>query len=145
MREGKKPNALINTHTRTHARKRAPFPLLVGRTGAAAAARAVVIPFGQRAPSTMLGSHLCYFCTFVLLTSPNNIIFAKRGESTNEYKRNTNTWGKQHPRRYKRIQTEYKRVQTSTDGVQKPESNDIPGGTNEYKRSTNEYRRVGNT
>ncbi len=31
------------------------------------------------------------FCTFVLLPSPNSIIFAKRGESTNEYKRNTKT------------------------------------------------------
>ena len=31
------------------------------------------------------------FCTFVLLPSPNSIIFAKRGNSTNEYKRSTNT------------------------------------------------------
>ena len=65
----------------------------------------------------MLGSHLRIFCTFVFLPSPNNIIFAKRGESTNEYKRNTNTCGKQHPRRYKRIQTEYKRVQTSKEHI----------------------------
>ena len=31
------------------------------------------------------------FCTFVFLPSPNSIIFAKRGESTNEYKRSTKT------------------------------------------------------
>ena len=74
------------------------------------------------------------FCTFVLLPFPNSIIFAKRGESTNEYKRSTNTLGKRHPRRYKRIQTEYTRVQTSTDELHKPEVNHIPGGTDEYKR-----------
>ena len=139
MRENKNTERLsmhthIHTHARTHARKRAPFPLPVGRTGAAAAARAVVIPFGQRAPSTMLGSHLRTFCTFVVLPSPNTIIFAKRGESTNEYKQITNTSGKRHPKRHKRIQTEYTRVQTSTDELQKPEGNDITGGTDEYKR-----------
>ena len=32
-----------------------------------------------------------YFCTFVLLPFANSIIFAKRGESTNEYERSTKT------------------------------------------------------
>ena len=41
---------------------------MIRATGAAATARAVVIPFGQRAPSTMLGAHLhafvvLYFCS----------------------------------------------------------------------------------
>ena len=82
-------------------------------TGAAATACAVVIPFGQRAPSTMLGSHLHAFellyssRLLIVLYSPNGV-----------------------------------RVQTNTNGVQKPEGNDIPSGTNEYKRSTLEYKGV---
>ena len=70
------------------------------------------IPFGHRAPSTMLESHLSTFCTFVLLPFANSIIFAKRGKNTNGYKRSTTTQRKQHLGRPERVQTEYKRVQT---------------------------------
>ena len=87
------------------------------QTVAAATARAVVIPFGQRAPSTMLGANVHAVCIFVFLPFPNNIIFAKRGESTNEYKRSTKTqW-----------ETTSRAVQTNTNGAHT--------NTKEYKRS----------
>ncbi len=96
-----------------HARKCAPFSLPVGRTSATAAASAVMIPFGQRAPSTMLGAHLHAFVLLyssrllIVLYSPNGV-----------------------------------RVQTGTKGIQKPKGNDIQSGTNDYKRSTHEYKGV---
>ena len=83
---------------------------MIRATGAAATARAVVIPFGQRAPSTMLGAHLHAFVLLyssrllIVLYSPNGV-----------------------------------RVQTGTNGVLIM-GNDIPSGTDEYKRSTHEYK-----
>ena len=86
---------------------------MIRATGAAATARAVVIPFGQRAPSTMLGAHLHAFVLLytsrllIVLYSPNGV-----------------------------------RVQTGTNGVQQFMGNDIPSGTNEYNRSTHKCKGV---
>ena len=71
------------------------------------------IPFGQRAPSTMLESHLR---TFVLLYSFCLLIILYSLSGV--------------------------RIQTATNGIQKPNGNNISDGLNEYKRSTNEYKRV---
>jgi len=82
-------------------------------TGAAATASVVEIPFGQRAPTTMLGAHLHAFVLLyssrllIVLYSPNGV-----------------------------------KVRTNTNGLQKPEAYDIPSGKKEYKRSTHEYKGV---
>ena len=82
-------------------------------TGAAATARAVVIRFGQRAPSRMLGT---YLHTFVPLYSSHFLIVLYLLNGV--------------------------RVHTNANGVQKPEGNDITSGTKEYKRSRHENKGV---
>jgi len=78
-----------------------------------------------------------YFCTFVLLPFANSIIFAKRGESTNEYERSTKTLGKRHPERYKRVQTEHRRVQAEYKRVRGMPSRTVQTNTNGVQTSTN--------
>ena len=87
------------------------------------------------------------FCTFVLLPSPNSIIFAKRGESTNGYKRITRnlreTTSRAVQNEYKRSTREYKGVQTEYNNQRELTSRAAQTG---YKRSTNgvqtEYKRI---
>ena len=110
---------------------------MIRATGAAATARAVVIPFGQRAPSTMLGAHLHAFVLLyssrllIVLYSPNGV----------RVQTNTKTGGGRHPERYERVQTEHTRMQRSTNGIQKPQVTSRAVQT-EYKRGTKEYKRI---
>ena len=122
------------------------FVQQIGATGAAATARAVVIPFGQRAPSTMLGAHLH---AFVLLYSSRLLIvlYSPNGVSTYGYKWSTKTYGKRHPERYrneyKRSTHEYKGIQTEYKNPRELTSRAVQTG---YKRRTNgvqtEYKRI---
>ena len=82
-----------------------------------------------------------YFCIFVLLPFANSIIFAKRGESTNEYERSTKNLRETTSRA---VQTSTNGAQTSPSGVQTREGNAITDSTNEYKWSTNEHKRKTN-
>ena len=72
-----------------------------------------MIPFGQRAPSTMLGAHLL---SFVLLYSSRLLIVLYSPNGV--------------------------RVQTGTNGIQKLGGNDVPSSTHQYKRSTHEYKGI---
>ena len=81
------------------------------------------------------------FCTFVLLPSPNSIIFAKRGEYKRVQMEYNKLMGNDIPSGTERVQTEHTRIQRNAKGVQKPLEANIPSGTKgvqtEYKRSTN--------
>ena len=112
VRENKKPKALINTNTHTHASKPFSFVCCAHWCRGNGACRSD--PFWPTGTKYNARNTFARFCTFVLLPSPNNIIFAKRGESTNEYKRSipeyrrtTKTRGERHPRRYSRAQAHF--------------------------------------
>ena len=83
-----------------------------------------------------------YFCTFVFLPSANHIIFAKRGKNTNGYKRIRKTRGKQHLRRFERVQAEHRRVQAEYKNLRGMPSRTVQTSTNGVQTSTNGIQRV---